>query len=328
MRATAQLAATTARRSRRRARRSPYVSPNSASAPSSRACGSGMKVADTGRSSRTARLATSSISLRVAGDRACPQREVEPEVAGLVVRAGLQRRRAEHLAQRGVHDVRARVRLARRDPPLGVDLGEHRRACTQRPRDDLDGVRDESLDRALHVDDLEVHAVGRDDALVGDLAAGLGVERRAVEHDLGPAVPARSAWTDSPSTTRPTTVAVGSSSSSYARKSVAPSARRSRYTSVFAWPDRLDLRVGLGALALLLHEPAEALAVDLEPLLGRHLQGQVDREAVGVVQLERLVAGQGRRPRTPWCAPRRCRGSSCPRRACAGTPPPRRTRSG
>ena len=32
------------------------------------------------------------------------------------------------------------------------------------------------------------------------------------------------------------------------------------------------------------------VAVDLEALLGRHLQGQVDREALGVVQLERLVA--------------------------------------
>ena len=54
----------------------------------------------------------------------------------------------------------------------------------------------------------------------------------------------------------------------------------------------LGLRVVLGALALLVHQPAELVLVDAEPLLGRHLEGEVDREAVGVVQGERLVAGQ------------------------------------
>src|SRR5438045_6964924 len=43
---------------------------------------------------------------------------------------------------------------------------------------------------------------------------------------------------------------------------------------------------------LLGHQPPEAFLVHLQPLLGRHLQGQVDREAVGVVQLERLLAAQ------------------------------------
>ena len=56
----------------------------------------------------------------------------------------------------------------------------------------------------------------------------------------------------------------------------------------------LGLGVGLRALPLLGHQPAEALLVDLQALLGGHLEGQVDREAVGVVQLERLVAGEDR----------------------------------
>ena len=51
----------------------------------------------------------------------------------------------------------------------------------------------------------------------------------------------------------------------------------------------LGARVGLGPLALRGHQPGEALAVDRDALLGRHLQGEVDREAVGVVQLERLL---------------------------------------
>ncbi len=56
-------------------------------------------------------------------------------------------------------------------------------------------------------------------------------------------------------------------------------------------------RVLLGALPLLGHQPAEAVLVDREPLLGGHLQGQVDREPVRVVQLERLVAGEHRAAR-------------------------------
>ncbi len=54
----------------------------------------------------------------------------------------------------------------------------------------------------------------------------------------------------------------------------------------------LRLGVGLGAVPLLLHQAAEAGLVDLEALLLGHLQGEVDREAVGVVQLERLLAGE------------------------------------
>ena len=54
----------------------------------------------------------------------------------------------------------------------------------------------------------------------------------------------------------------------------------------------LRLRVRLRPVALLGHEPAEALLVDAEPLLGRHLEGQVDREAVGVVQRERPLAAE------------------------------------
>ena len=55
----------------------------------------------------------------------------------------------------------------------------------------------------------------------------------------------------------------------------------------------------LGAIPLLGHEPPETVLVDVQALLGRHLQGQVDREAVGVVQLERLGAGQRVRAAAP-----------------------------
>jgi len=50
--------------------------------------------------------------------------------------------------------------------------------------------------------------------------------------------------------------------------------------------------VRLGPVALFLHQRPEAVGVDCKTLLGGHLDGQVDREPVGVVQLNALVAGQ------------------------------------
>ena len=62
--------------------------------------------------------------------------------------------------------------------------------------------------------------------------------------------------------------------------------------------------VGLGPVALLGHEAAEAVLVDLDALLGGHLEGEVDREAVGVVQRERLLAGERA------CRPAFCRSAT------------------
>ena len=111
--------------------------------------------------------------------------EVQPQVPGAVVGARLQRLRAEHLAQRGVHDVGARVRLARRQPPLAVDLGGELRTLGELALEHPHLVHDQALDRALHVEHLGAAAVPVQRAGVGDLAAGLGVERRAVEHHAG-----------------------------------------------------------------------------------------------------------------------------------------------
>ena len=64
---------------------------------------------------------------------------------------------------------------------FGVDFG----ADDQRAFGQTALVDDEILDRLLHVVDFEHRAiVGQDLALIGELAAGLGVERRTVEDDL------------------------------------------------------------------------------------------------------------------------------------------------
>ena len=139
------------------------------------------------------------------------------------------------------------------------------------------------------------HAVGGDDALVGDLAAGLRVERRAVEHDLAALAGLDLGRRGSPSTTRPSDVRLAGELLVGAEVGLAERPQVAPHLGVRV-AGLLRLRVGLGPLALLLHQAGEALAVDLEALLLRHLQGQVDREAVGVVQLERLVARRASAP--------------------------------
>ena len=52
--------------------------------------------------------------------------------------------------------------------------------------------------------------------------------------------------------------------------------------------------VGLRALPLLGHQAAEALFVDAQTGFGGHLEGQLEREAVSVVQRERVGARQHR----------------------------------
>ena len=46
---------------------------------------------------------------------------------------------------------------------------------------------------------------------------------------------------------------------------------------------------GAGSLPLLLHQPFEPFLVDTQPLLGDHLEGQVDGEAEGVVEGEGVM---------------------------------------
>ncbi len=100
----------------------------------------------------------------------------------------------------------AGVGLARAEPPLPVDRGEHVGPGQQLTLGDPDPVHDQALDRALHVDHLEHHAVAGDRAGVGVLAAGLGVERGLLQHDLDDVDPGSAASTSAPSTTMPRTL--------------------------------------------------------------------------------------------------------------------------
>ena len=84
---------------------------------------------------------------RRVGQRLAP-REVEAHVAGAVERSGLRRALAERVAQRGVHEVRRRVRLSRSAAVDGVDDRGGGLADADLARGDLDGVADRDPARA------------------------------------------------------------------------------------------------------------------------------------------------------------------------------------
>ena len=113
-------------------------------------------------------------------------REVEAQVAGIDQRARLLHMRAQHLAQRGMQQVRAGVVAHGRAADFVVDHGIDFVA-------DVDGLLGDDAMRAhaLHgighafdVGDQRVVIVGVEPADIADLSAGIGVERRVVEHDL------------------------------------------------------------------------------------------------------------------------------------------------
>ncbi len=111
--------------------------------------------------------------------------EVEPEAARRVLRARLGRGVAQRLTERLVDHVGGRVRAADRATPLDVDERVGLLADQHLAGEHLDLVHDEAADRRLDVEDLEPRPVAElEDALVGELAAALGVERRPVEDQL------------------------------------------------------------------------------------------------------------------------------------------------
>ena len=109
-------------------------------------------------------------------------REVETGLAGVDQRTLLRYMIAQHLAQRGVHQVGGRVVPCRTRARRGVNYRAH--SVTQ-----LEGARRKAAMVAknfrldlLRVFNRETAARGHQFANVAHLAAGFGVERRAVEH--------------------------------------------------------------------------------------------------------------------------------------------------
>ncbi len=220
--------------------------------------------------------------------------EVEAEAARAVLGAGLGGRRAEGVAQRLVGQVRGRVGAG--DGPAAADVDGGVRGGAHRHLADLDGalVHGDARNRLLHVaDDDDGAGVELDPALVGELAAALGVEGGAVEDDLDLVAlggGGRGDAVDQEAHDGGLALVGGVAGELGAAGAVGdlPVGGHVRVAGL------LGLGVGLGPVALLLHQSAEAGLVHGQALLGGHLEGEVDREAPGVVEQERLVAGEDR----------------------------------
>ncbi|MNF43853.1 hypothetical protein D3C84_249540 [compost metagenome] len=209
--------------------------------------------------------------------------EVETQALAVDQRALLLHVLAEHLAQRGVQQVGGRVVERGGAAHRGIDLGFHGLADAQAACADhaVVQVGATGLGGIAHV---EAHATGiAQVAAVTDLAAGFGVERGAVEDHH--ALLAFLQLLDR-------------------RAGLEQGDDLALAEGVFVAGEQgigidLDQAVvvqaegagGAGAFALGLHLALEAVLVDGQLALAGDVAGQVDREAVGVVQLEHHVAG-------------------------------------
>ena len=229
-----------------------------------------------GRCARISSLARSSISADLVGGDRLEVAEVEPQPVG--------RRPASPAASRG--------RRAPRAAPSGGGgcrcgcggwrRGARRRCGRGRLADldgalaHLDGVAVQAGQGVGGVEHVDHAGVGGDRAGVADLAAGLGVERRAVEERR-------------PSPTTPTTRGLGLVLLAAGELGGAVLGRGCRCcsstSSPVATPPALAAARARGALVG--HGRLEPGHVDLDAACSADLLGDLEREAVGVVQLER-----------------------------------------
>ena len=217
-------------------------------------------------------------------------REVEAQAIGRNKRPFLDDVGAEDLAQRRVQEVRRGV-------------VEHRRLARRAIHDGGDGValaESASLDLAdvqvrvaelARVGDAECRRAVRERADVADLAAGLGVEGRAVEHDLrvvalGGRVDFGAVLQDREHPALALELFIAAE--------LAFGIERPGRAQVDA-----ELAGGARAIALQFHLPLEPRLVDREPALTRDVGGQVHRETIGVVELEHRLAGDRLAPHLP-----------------------------
>ena len=229
--------------------------------------------------------------------------EVEAEPVGLHQGAGLVDMVAQDLAQGGVQQVGGGVGTHDGLTAVGVHLSLDGVSQLEHASGQLAGVHILAALVLLHVSDLEGYAAHAQRAVVGGLAAHLGIEGGLVQHHdglhaghelLGLLVLHHQGHH----------LGVVNGGVVIAHKL----GLGHILAELHAGPAQIAQGLpGLpGALALLVHLIVELRLVQLHALLLHHLQGQVDGEAVGVIQLKGVGAGEGALPLWP-CARRACR---------------------
>ena len=219
------------------------------------------------------------------------EREVETQPARGVLRTHLGGGLAQHLAERLVNHVGRG--MGSRDRPASLDVDHTHRGGTDHGLavQHSGAVHPQARDRHLHVIDLEGRAVVKaDQSVVAELAAGFGVERAAVQHHLDrlPGPGGRDALTVDEQSLHAglgLPVVIAGELRLAGRFHDLPVGGQGGDAGLTGH------RIGLGTLALLCHQRGEPVPVHLKALLGGQLQGQVDREPVGVVQREGIGPG-------------------------------------
>ena len=214
--------------------------------------------------------------------------EVEAQTRRRVLRARLGGVLRDDVTQARVDHVRGGVSARDSEATLAVNLGvgllPHRHAALGQGA----AVNAQATDRSLHVVNLNnATASETDRAVVGELTTHFRVERSAIENDLNLGGSARSGSRH--------TINEQSLHGRLGGLLRVAQERRAATHRLFDVVEDTNIRVaGLlrasvraRTLLLLSHQSAEALLVDRHTLLGGHLEGQVNREPVGIVQRER-----------------------------------------
>jgi hypothetical protein len=221
-------------------------------------------------------------------------REIETQARRLHHAARLLDMRAQHLPQRGVQQVRGGVIAhggeAQRPGDFRAQFVAH---ADGRGRDDaMHGEARHRWISRLHVGGF-LAAQHEQAAAVAHLAAGFGIERRAVEHQLG--FHARADFVAQLALDQQARDARGGGEVFVAQELGA--ALLDQF--LIGGGDGAFVRAlptCAGALALALHFAVEALPVDGQAAVARHVFLLVERQAEGVVQLEGHRAGNHMRP--------------------------------
>ena len=186
--------------------------------------------------------------------------------------------RAQHLAQRLVHQVRGAVVAHGLRATLGIDARDELVADFDLPLHDAAVMAEHGrLDLQRVVDDDACTRIAQL-AAVADLAAALGIEGRVVEHHHHVVAGTRALHRRA--------VDVDRGDAGVLAHQVLVAVEGRGRAAVFQALGHLELGLGARLLALALHRRVEAGAVHRDAALAADVGRQVEREAEGVVQLE------------------------------------------
>ena len=218
-------------------------------------------------------------------------REVETQAVGLDERTLLRHVVAQRLAQGFMQQMRRRMMLAVARAAGMIDIELDRLAGLERSLFEDALMDDEIADPLLRVGDAEQRALScADHAVIAGLAARFAIERRLVDHqrafvsllELGHFL---ALGNDRPD-------------DAFGLLGVVAQELRSPDALADVEPDRVGLGLARAfprlarILALLRHGPVEGLRVDADAARLQRVLRQIEREAIGVIELEGRLAGE------------------------------------